>query len=94
MTLAEIRALTLELLGDTAEGSSRWAVNGDSSNVDDAIQWAQEQVAIQLEGVFYFEASLPVIAQPVPPGMPVIPGAYGGVAVPDDNIKIIRVAID
>jgi hypothetical protein len=94
MTLAELRALTLQLLGDTAEGSSRWATGGDYTQVDKALQWAQEQAAIHLGATFYFEDPLPVIAQPVPAGTPVIPGAYGGVAVPDDSIKIIRVAID
>jgi hypothetical protein len=93
MNLAQIRQKTLELLGDAAEGSSTFAPSGDYTNLDAAIQWAQEQAASTLGSTFYFEASLPVVAQAPPAGMPTTPGAFGGVAIPSDLIELVRVAI-
>lgn len=93
MDLAQIRQKTLELLGDAAEGSSTFTPNGDYTKLDAAIQWAQEQAASTLGSTFYFEASLPVVAQAPPAGMPTTPGAFGGVAIPSDLIELVRVAI-
>ena len=93
MMLSDIQTKTLELLGDAADGSSTYAANGDLTLVNTAIQWAQEQVAEYLGDTFYLEAKLPVVAQPPPAGMPVTPGAFGGVAIPLDNIELVRVAI-
>jgi hypothetical protein len=93
MNLAQIRKKTLELLGDTAEGSSTFAPSGDYTNVDAAIQWSQEQAATLLGSTFYFESDLPVSAGVPPTGMPTTPGAFGSVPIPSDNIEIVRVAI-
>ena len=93
MDLAQIRQKTLELLGDAAEGSSTFAPNGDYTNVDAAIQWAQEQAASELGFTFFFESALPVTAHTPPAGMPVTPGAYGGVTIPSDCIELVRVAV-
>ncbi len=93
MNLAQIQQKTLELLGDAAEGSSTFVPNGDYTNLNAAIQWAQEQAATELGLTFFFESSLPVVAQAPPVGMPTTPGAYGGVAIPSDCIELVRVAI-
>ena len=86
MDYAQIIADTQELLGDIAPGSSRFAAD----QIALGIQWAQEQVCEHL-GISYFEAIVPVAAQTPPLGMPSVPGAYGGCAIPSDSIKIVRI---
>lgn len=92
MDYAQIIQDTLELLGDLSPGSSTYMPGGDTTQMALAIQWAQEQMAIELD-LTYFEAIVPVTAMPPINGMPAVTGAFGGFPVPSDAIDLRRVMV-
>ncbi len=83
MEYSEIKLLTLELLGEIAEGSSTYS----DDQISDGIQWAQLQTA-QMLGLTYVEAISGTTGATAASGEIVM-----GVLIPTDAIKVKRLQV-